>query len=108
MISYPMQVFTKSAAKIWHKFYTGETSWNLNKRIYEHKKDFKTGNTSNSLVSHNISTNHIFYFQNSAIFAFIHDKNKRRIIEAYSITHHNTIPQQGFLQNFTIYRKNNI
>ena len=57
------------------------------------KKDFKTGNATNSLVSHNILTNHTFDFQNSAIFASIHDKNKRRIIEACSIVHHNTIPQ---------------
>ena len=50
--------------------------------------DFKTGNTTNSLVSHNILTNHTFDFQNSAMFAFIHDKNKRIIIEACSIAHH--------------------
>ena len=41
---------------------------------------------TNSLVSHNILTNHTFDFQNSAIFAFIHDKNKQRIIEVCSIT----------------------
>ena len=36
-------------------------------------------------------------------------KIKRGIIEACSIAHLNTIPQQqGFFQNFTIYRKNNI
>ena len=76
-----------------NEFYIGETSRNLNKRIYEHKNDFKTANATNSLVSHYILTNHTFDFQNSAIFAFIHDKNKR-IIEACSITHHNTIPQR--------------
>ena len=38
-------------------------------------------------------TNPTFDFQNSAIFAFIHDKNKRRIFQACSITHHNTIPR---------------
>ena len=36
----------------------------------------KTGNTTNSLVSHNILTNHTFNFQNSATIPFIHDKNK--------------------------------
>ena len=56
------------------------------------KKNFKTGNTTNSLVSHNILTNHTFHLQNLAIFPFIHDKNKQRIIEACSIAHHNTIP----------------
>ena len=53
------------------------------------KNDFKTDNTTNSLVSYNILTNHIYGFQNSAIFAFIHDKNKWRIIEACSIIYHN-------------------
>ena len=62
-----------------NKFYIEETCRNLNKRIYELKKDFKTGNTTNFLVSHNILTNHTFDFQNSAIFVFIHDNNKRRI-----------------------------
>ena len=72
-------------------------SRNWNKKICEHKKDFKTGKTTKSLVSHNILTNHTFDFQNSTIVVFIHDKNKRRIIEVYSIVHHYTIPQrQGF------------
>ena len=53
--------------------------------------------TTNSLVSHDILTNHTIDFQNFAIFAFIHDKNKRRMIEACSIAHHDTIPQ---LQSF--------
>ena len=42
------------------------------------KKNFKTGNTKKFLVSHYILNNHIFDFQNTAIF----DKNKRRMIEA--------------------------
>ena len=36
------------------------------------KKYFKTDNTTISLVSHNILTNHTFDFQNSARRAFIH------------------------------------
>ena len=36
--------------------------------------------------------------------AFIHDENKQRIIEACSIAYHK---DQVFLQNITIYRKNN-
>ena len=39
------------------------------------KKTLKTGNTTKFSVSYNILTNHTFNFQNSAIFAFIHDKN---------------------------------
>ena len=53
-----------------------ETSRNLNKGICEHKKYFKTDNTTNCLVFHSILTNDTFDFQNSAIFALIHDKNK--------------------------------
>ena len=72
-----------------NKFYIGEASRNLNKRIYEHKRYFKTDNTTNSLVSHNILTNQTFNFLNFAMFAFIHDRNKQRIIEACSIAYHN-------------------
>ena len=78
----------KTRCQNYNKLYIGEKSKNLNKRIYKHK-DFKTGNTTNYFVSHKILTKHTFDFQNSAIFAFIHDKNKRRRIEACSITHHN-------------------
>ena len=38
------------------------------------KKDFKPSNKTNSLVFHIILTNHTFDFQNSVVFAFIHDK----------------------------------
>ena len=75
-----------------NNFDIGEIIRNLSKRIYEHKKDFNPGNTKNSLVSYNILTKHTFDFQNSAIFALIHDDHKRRRIEACSIAHHNTIP----------------
>ena len=78
------------------KFYIRKTSKNLHKRLDEHEKYFKTGNSTNSLVSYNISTNHTFDFENSAIFAFIHDRDKRRIIQACSIPYHNTIPQRQF------------
>ena len=76
------------------KFYIGETSRNLNVRIYKHKNDFKNGNTTNFLVSHYISPNHTFDFKNSTILSFIHDKNKVRILEACSIIHFDTIPQR--------------
>ena len=49
------------------------------------KRDFKTGNRTNSLVSHNISTNHTFDFHNSNLFTFIHNKDNCKIIEASSI-----------------------
>ena len=71
------------------------------------KKDFKTGNTTNSLVSYNILTSHTFDFQNTVIFAFIQDKNKR-IIEACSIARHNTTKQrEGFFSKFRHLLENN-
>ena len=75
----------------------GETARNLNKRIYEHKKDFKSGNKTNFLVWNNILANNTFDFHNSTIFAFIHDRDKHWIIKASSITYFDTIIQrQGF------------
>ena len=56
----------------------------------------KTGDATNSLVSRNISTNHTFDFQNCDMFAFIHDRDKRRLIEASSILYFDTILRQGF------------
>ena len=55
-------------------------SRNLPKRIKEHKRDFRTGNFSNALVIHNISTNHKSDFQHSNIITFIHDKNKQNLL----------------------------
>ena len=65
----------------YNKLHIEETSRNLNKRICELKSDFKTGNTTNSLVSYDITTNHTFDFHNSNIFTFIHDRDKRRIYQ---------------------------
>ena len=55
------------------------------------KKDFKSRNTTNS---HNILTDHTFDFHNSAKFAFIHDKDQCRIIEAYFIKYFEAIIQR--------------
>ena len=74
-------------------------------------KDSKTGNTTNSLIFH-IFTNHTFDFSNSAIFHFIHDKNKRSLIEAYSIAYYKVFfkisPPLGKIiqKEFKIYTKN--
>ena len=99
------------------KLYIGETSRNLPKRINEHENHFKSGNISNSLIIHNISTNHTFYFQHSNFIAFIHDKNKRRIIELSAISYYKTIQQRsGFykispylfkmmLKDFNLYKQ---
>ena len=76
-----------------NKLYIGETNRNLNIRIYKHKTDFKTGNSINFLLSHNISNNLTFDFQNVDIFAFIPDWDKRRIIEASFISYFVTILQ---------------
>ena len=54
-------------------------------------RDFKSGSFSNTLVIQDISINHIFDPQHSNIIAFIHNKNKRRLIESSAISHYNTI-----------------
>ena len=63
----------------------------IKKEINEQRKDLKSGSITKFVVSHNVLTNHTFDFHNSTIFAFIHDRDKRRIIEACSITHFDTI-----------------
>ena len=70
------------------------------------KNDFKIVKIFWETKEFVVLPNKTFDFQNSAIFAFIHDKNKRRIIEACFIAYHNTTEQwQGFFfQNITIYR----
>ena len=57
----------------------------------KHKKDFKTDNTTNSLVSHNILTNHTFDFQYSAIFATRSWKLLQKCFHFYSHTFLRTI-----------------
>ena len=68
------------------------------------KKKLVTQQISEFLITFQLIT---LDFKNFAIFAFIHDKNKRRIIEACSIPQHNTTTTR-FFQNVSIYRKNNI
>ena len=50
------------------------------------KKDFKTGNTTNSLVSNNILTKHTFDFQDSTIFpSFITKSKKKKLLKPASL-----------------------
>ena len=76
------------------------------KNLWTQKKPFKIGNTTHFLVSHNILTNHTFDFQNSAIFASIHDKNKRRIIEACSLERTTHYHNNKVFFNITVSREN--
>ncbi len=50
----PTQGYIKSVISDTINYILGETSRNLNKKIMNIKKDFKSGNTNNVLVSHNI------------------------------------------------------
>ena len=43
--------------------FVGETSRNLQKRIYEHKRNLIKGNVNNSMVIQNLETNHKFDFK---------------------------------------------
>ena len=63
---------------------------------YEHLRDFKHGNANNTMVQHNLQTNHKFDIKNSNILAYIHNRNKRRIFESCVILSHNTI--SGFFK----------
>ena len=76
-------------------------------RKWMRKRDFISGNFSYALVIDNISTNHKFDFQHSNIIAFIHDKNKCRIIENSAISLYNTIEQRPrFSKYFTLLSQN--
>lgn len=47
-----LKFFYTITCKNCHKEYTGETSRNLNKKLYDHKRDHLQNNTLNTLVYH--------------------------------------------------------
>ena len=50
------------------------TYCSIDKWIYEHRKDFKRANINNSLIKHNLETNHNFNFKDSKMLVYIHKK----------------------------------
>ena len=51
-----------------------ETSCNMNKRIYEHRRDLKRVDINNGKVKHNLKTNHNFNFKVSNSLVNIRNK----------------------------------
>ena len=83
--------------------YIREKSRDLLKRINEHRRDFKSGNFCNTLVIHNIASNHTFDFKHSNIITFIHHKNKVRIIQQSAISHYKNIKQRPIFYKISSY-----
>ena len=57
--------------------YIGETSWNLQVHLKEHKRDIKIGNLNNALLQHIFQSNHNFDFNSAKILIYIHNKRLR-------------------------------
>ena len=66
--------------------YIGEIARNLNKRLYEHKRDIRLDNSNNALFLHISKTKHNFNFNAGTMLAHIHNKRLRKIFKASSIS----------------------
>ena len=65
--------------------YTGETTKNLYKSIYEHKRNITLGNINDALFLHMSKTDHNFHLNAAMMFAHIL-KRLRQIFEAGAIS----------------------
>ena len=54
----------------------------------------KKGNINNSLVKHNLETNHDSNFKDSKMLIYIDNKKHQKIVESRIISNHNTIKQR--------------
>ena len=66
--------------------YVGETGRNLDKRMYEHKRDIRVGNESSGVFCHVRDFNHSIDFQGSKLVFKSKNYVKRRIVESSLIT----------------------
>ena len=66
--------------------YVGETGRNLDKRMYEHKRDIRVGNESSGVFCHVRDSNHSIDFQGSKFIFKSKNYVKRRIVESSLIT----------------------
>lgn len=67
---------------------------NLDKRLYEHKRDVKNNNTLNAIFCHIMENDHRFDFNNVTLLKPIHNKSTHRLIESPLISQStNTIKQ---------------
>ena len=79
------------------KAYFGETSRSLDKRVYEHKRAIKTGDSKNAIFTHMHKYQHRPNFSNSHIIKYIHNRRQRQIVESAIISVANTVTQRpGF------------
>ena len=74
--------------------YKGETSRNVRKRIYEHRRDIRLGNLNCALPWHISKTDLNFDFNTAIMLADIHNKRVRQFFEigAISLFRFVTIP----------------
>ena len=66
--------------------YIGETSRNIHKYVYEHRRDIRIGNLNNSLLQHISKSDHNFDFNAATMLAYIHNKRLRQIFKASAIS----------------------
>ena len=62
--------------------YYGQSARNLRKRINEHKRDLRSGQTNNSIVKHNYELNHSPRFESAKVLKFCNDPRRRKILES--------------------------
>ena len=65
-----------------NKHYIYKTQYNLEKRIYEHKRSIKTNDHQNALFSHMLEFQHTFNFSQATLIKPIHCKNSQRVLES--------------------------
>ena len=59
--------------------YTGETSWNIEKSTYKHRRHIRVGNANNALLQHISKTDHNLDCHAATMLAYIHNKRLRQI-----------------------------
>ena len=82
--------------------YIGETARNVQKRIFEHKRDIRLGNLNNALFLHIYKSDYNFDFNAATKLAHIHQKRLREIFEADAIS---LFPSTGFFNASLFFRK---
>ena len=66
--------------------YTGETSINIHKRLYKHRREIRVGNLNNTFLKNIFESYNNFSFNATTMLAYIHNKRLRRIFEAGAIS----------------------
>ena len=77
-----------------NSIYVGETARNLSIRVQEHRRALISDNRLNALVQHRNAEDHNFALDKAEMLKYVHDKNRRRCIEASVISSFQTIMQR--------------